>query len=192
MTHFCLIRHGQTDWNLEGRYQGQSDAPLNDTGRAQAHDLGALLKDQSFAAIFTSDLSRAKETAEIVASYLNLPVLIDVRLREIHQGEWEGQLVGDIRKRYAELWEKRSVDPASVRPPGGETVGEVALRAHTALDDITRLHPDANVMIASHGLTLATILCKVKGIPVGKAYEVIPENAQPIWIEWRVNENSKK
>lgn len=184
MTRFCLIRHGQTDWNLEGRYQGQSDAPLNETGRAQARALGEQLQGQSFAAIYTSDLSRARETAEIVAGYLNLPVAVDVRLREIHQGEWEGQLVDNIRKRYAGLWKKRTVDPASVRPPGGETVGEVAIRAQVALDDIARLHPTADVLIASHGLTLATILCKVRDIPVGKAYEVIPENAHPIWIEW--------
>jgi len=184
MTRFCLIRHGQTAWNLEGRYQGQSDVPLNETGRAQAHTLARQLHDQSFAAIYSSDLERARETSEIIASALHLPVVLEPRLREIDQGEWEGQLVEVIKARYAELWQKRTVDPASVRPPGGETVGEVAGRVYAALDDIMRLHPDASVLVISHGLALATVICKVRGIPVGQAYRVIPENAELVCLEW--------
>lgn len=184
MTRFCLIRHGQTDWNLEGRYQGQSDVGLNEAGRAQARSLARQLQGQSFAAIYSSDLKRAKETAEIIAALHHLPVTVEPRLREINQGEWEGQLVDAIKARYAELWRQRNVDPASVRPPGGETVGEVAKRMYAALDHIARLHPNAAVLIASHGLALATVLCKTRGIPVGQAYEVIPENAGPIWIKW--------
>jgi len=113
-----------------------------------------------------------------------LPVIFDARLREINQGEWEGQLVDIIRARYENLWQKRSVDPASLRPPGGETVGELAERIQAALDDIVHLHPGLSVLIVSHGLALATALCKVRGIPIGQAYTVIPENAQPVWVEW--------
>lgn len=184
MTRFCLIRHGQTDWNFEGRYQGQSDVPLNETGCAQAHDLARQLHGQSFAAIYSSDLKRAKETAEIIAASLNLNVVVELRLREINQGEWEGQLVEIIRARYARLWQQHSVDPASVRPPGGETVGEVAKRVYAALDDIARLQPDSSVLIVSHGLALATVVCKVGDIPLGQAYRLIPNNALPIWVTW--------
>jgi probable phosphoglycerate mutase len=184
MTKLCLVRHGQTDWNLEGRYQGQSDVPLNENGRLQAHTLAQKLQRHPFAAIYTSDLERARETAEIIATSLNLPVTVDSRLREINQGKWEGQLVVIIKARYADLWQQRSVDPASVRPPGGETVGEVAARVHTALDDIARIHPNASVLVASHGLALATIICNVRGIPVGQAYSFIPDNAKPAWVEW--------
>jgi len=84
MTRFCLIRHGQTNWNIEGRYQGQSDAPLNETGRAHARDLGEKIQNNSFSAIYSSDLSRARETAEIIASFLNLPLSLYSRLREIN------------------------------------------------------------------------------------------------------------
>ena len=129
---FCLVRHGQTDWNLAGRYQGQSDVPLNENGRAEAHALAKQLQEQPFIAIYTSDLKRAKETAEIIGVFLRLPVILEPRLREINQGEWEGQLVEVIQARYAALWERRTVDPAGVRPPGGETVGEVARRVHAA------------------------------------------------------------
>lgn len=184
MTQLCLIRHGQTDWNLAGRYQGQSDVPLNATGRAQAQTISQILKDQSFAALYSSDLGRARETAEIIGEMLSLPVQLEPRLREIHQGEWEGQLSTVIRARYADLWQERLVDPASVRPPGGETVGEVAARVWAALDEIAQQHPNDSVIIVSHGLALATAICKAQNIPVGQAYNFIPENVQPVWIEW--------
>ncbi len=184
MSHLCLVRHGQTDWNLVGRYHGQSDVPLNQNGRAQAHLLAQQLLGQSFAAIFTSDLQRARETAEIIASVIDLPVTLEPRLREIDQGEWEGQLADEIKARYAGLWQERIVDPINVRPPNGETVGEVATRVYTALDDIARLYPVSKVLISSHGLALATIICKVRGISIGQAYTLIPDNAEPIWVDW--------
>lgn len=188
MTQFCLVRHGQTNWNLEGRYQGQSDVHLNENGRAQAKSLAKELKGQTFAAIYSSDLTRAQETAEYIANGLGLPVQIEPRLREINQGEWEGVLVEDIKARYAEIWSQRTVDPASVRPPGGETVGEVAERVYIALDDIARLFPTGRVLIVSHGLSIATAICRARGIPVGQAYTVIPDNVQPVWMEWELDE----
>lgn len=190
MTQFCLVRHGQTDWNLEGRYQGQSDVPLNEKGRAQAKALAEQLKGQTFAAIFSSDLMRARDTAEAIANQLGLPVQIEPRLREINQGEWEGVLVADIKARYAEIWSQRTMDPANVRPPGGETVSEVAERVYAALDDIARRYPRENVLVVSHGLSIATAICRVRGIPVGQAYTVIPDNVQPVWMDWRLDEKS--
>jgi alpha-ribazole phosphatase len=186
MTQFCLIRHGQTDWNLEGRYQGQSDVPLNKNGQTQAHLLAEQLQGRSFTTIYTSDLRRAKDTAEIIALTLHLPIQVDSRLREINQGDWEGQQVDAIKSRYTDLWEKRAQDPASVRPPGGETVSEVATRVHAAFDDIAVSHPGGSIMVVSHGLALATILCEVRGIPVGLAYSLIPDNAEPVWVTWEI------
>ena len=184
MTRLCLVRHGQTDWNLEGRYQGQSDVPLNENGRAQARALAEQLQNQPFLAIYASNLQRAKETAELIAAAVHLPVTLDPRLVEIHQGEWEGQHVDAIKARYAEVWQQRIVDPASVRPPGGETVEEVASRVYSALNEIAGRHPTGLVLIVSHGLTLATVICKVHDLPIGRAYTVIPENAKPEWVDW--------
>ena len=180
----CLVRHGQTDWNLEGRYQGQSDVPLNENGRLQARALAQQLQGQYFAAAYTSDLQRASETAGIIAAFIGLTVTPDPRLREINQGEWEGQLVEVIKARFAGLWQQRTVDPASIRPPGGETVEEVAWRVYAVLDDIARQHPAGPVLVVSHGLALATVICKVRGIPIGQAYTVIPDNATPLWVDW--------
>lgn len=184
MTKFCLVRHGQTDWNLEGRYQGQSDVPLNEYGLKQAQSLVESLNGHTFAAIYSSDLMRAQQTAQPISNKLGIQVQIERRLREINQGEWEGVLVEDIKARYAEIWSLRTVDPASVRPPGGETVREVAERVYAALDEISRLFPNGRLLIVSHGLSIATAICRGKGIPVGQAYTVIPENVQPVWMEW--------
>jgi broad specificity phosphatase PhoE len=184
MSRLCLVRHGQTDWNLEGRYHGQSDVPLNGRGREQAHLLAEQLQGQPFAAIYTSDLWRAQETAEIIAKVIRAPIMLEPRLREIDQGEWEGQLVEAIKGRYAGLWQERIVDPISLRPPGGETVGEVATRVYSALDDIAKIYPDDSVLVCSHGLALATVVCKVRSKSIGQAYTMIPDNTTPIWIDW--------
>jgi broad specificity phosphatase PhoE len=177
------VRHGQTDWNLQGRYQGQSDVPLNQIGRAEAQSLARRLISQNFVAIYTSDLKRARETAEIIAGVLQLPVTPEPHLREINQGEWEGQLVDVIKARYAELWRQHTIDPANFHPPGGESVAEVAERVQSAVRNIAHLYPTGSVLIVSHGLALATIICRGLGIPVGKAYNQIPENAVPVWVD---------
>ena len=184
MTRLCLVRHGQTDWNLDGRYQGQSDVPLNKKGQAQARALARKLKGQPFTAIYASDLQRASETAEIIAASLHLAVVADPRLREIDQGKWEGQHARTIQARYARLWQRRMMNPANARPPGGETVEEVARRVYAALNDIACFHPTGPVLVISHGLALATVICKTRRLPVGQAYIVIPDNAKPLWVNW--------
>jgi broad specificity phosphatase PhoE len=168
---------------------GQSDIPLNEKGLLQAEDVSQRLQGYRFSGIYSSDLRRAMKTAEIIAAGLHLPVNREPRLREINQGEWEGLQVEIIKARYAVLWQQRSSDPASIRPPGGETVGEVAERVRTALDEITRWFVNDSVLIVSHGLALATVLCTVRGIPVGQAYGQIPVNAEPIWVDWKKPEH---
>jgi broad specificity phosphatase PhoE len=187
MTQFCLVRHGQTDWNLAGRYQGHSDVPLNESGRGEACALAIQLQNQLFSAVYTSDLQRARETAQVIAAALRKPVTVDRRLREIDLGEWEGQLAEFIKHSQPELWQLRRTDPAAFRPPGGETVGEVAERVYAVLDEIARQYPNGNVLIVSHGLTLAAVICRTRGDPPGQAYQVYVANAEPVWVDWEAN-----
>jgi len=184
MTKLCLVRHGQTDWNMEGRYQGQSDIPLNEHGRAMAHRLAEALDGQDFSIIYSSDLLRAVETACILAKKLHLAIIADARLREINQGEWEGQLVETIKNHYSALWDLRSIEPESFRPPGGETVHEVAARVYEFLDDLTQKYQSGKILVVSHGLAIATVICRDLGIPIAQSYQYIPENVEPVWIEW--------
>lgn len=177
MTTLLLIRHGQTDWNLEGRYSGQSDVPLNETGHKQAQNVAERLRGERIDAFYSSDLVRAYKTAETIAQAHNLPVHTERRLREINQGEWEGMLFADIRARFAREFERRAANPLDVAPPGGETVGEVKQRVLAALDDIVNEHPDGRVLIASHGLALAIIKAHVADRPIEEVWDLIPANA---------------
>jgi broad specificity phosphatase PhoE len=185
VTELWLVRHGQTDWNLAGRYQGQSDVPLNETGRQQAFSAAAQLAGGAFDALFSSDLCRALETATVIGAAIGLPVIQDARLREIDQGDWEGLLVEEIRLRYAAEWALRQGDAGSVRPPGGESVEEVAARVYSALDEIALRYPDGRIVVVCHGLAIATVVCHVRGLPVSRAYDVIPPNALPERVTWR-------
>lgn len=189
-TELWLVRHGQTDWNVEGRYQGQADMPLNEIGIEQARDLAERLRDVIFSAIYSSDLQRASSTARILAG--DKEVRIDPRLREIHQGEWEGQLFSVIRQQYADYFAQRKENPLQSRPPGGESLLEVAERVKYCVDEIANQFAGERVLIVSHGLAIATLLAAVKGYPLEKAFELIPDNAEPQIIIWPPDLNGRK
>lgn len=147
MTLIALVRHGQTDWNLEGRLQGSSDIPLNDTGRAQARAAAERLRDGGYTAIAASPLSRAAETARIIAAELALPAPETVdALGERGYGVAEGLSVLEARERYGDA------------VPGAETRPAVAERAATALHDLAARHGDARVIAVSHGGVIGTLL----------------------------------
>ncbi len=188
-TELWLVRHGQTDWNVEGRYQGQADMPLNEIGIRQAYDLAEKIKGVDFASVYSSDLQRALSTAEILAGGKEFKV--DRRLREIHQGEWEGQLFSVIRHRYAEFFENCRMNPLESRPPGGESLQEVADRVRACIDEIAACHQGERVLIVSHGLAIATLITASQGLPLLSAFDLIPDNAEPKIIFWPPDLNGK-
>ncbi len=178
MTTLLLIRHGETDWNVDGRYTGQSDIPLNDNGRVQARQAAAQLAANPPDVVVSSDLERARETAEIIAAPFQLPVHTDPRLREINQGVWEGMYFPDIKAKYAAEFAAREADPLSVAPPGGETVGQVRERVLTAVADIHQKYPGQRVAVVAHGLALALIKAAAINHPITQVWDLIPPNAQ--------------
>ncbi len=187
-TRLHLIRHGQTDWNAQGRWQGQAPhAPgLNDIGMAQARATAEKLIGQHFDVFYCSDLLRARQTADIVAEVVKLPIHIDNRLREINQGDWEGLTNDIIAPRWPYEWEWRNRDPLNMQRPNGESVAMVAARLKIAADDLATRHIGQDVLIVSHGLALATLICHANGIYLGDARHHIPNNAQIIKLEWPV------
>jgi alpha-ribazole phosphatase len=176
MTRLVLVRHGETDWNAEGRYQGQSDVPLNATGMAQAKALALRLSGERLDAIYTSDLARAAQTAEALAAETGAPIHREPRLREIDQGEWEGLLLTEIQARYAEEFRRRRLDPLGTRPPGGETVGQVRERVLEVIHEIHRDYPSGTVAVVSHGLALALVKVHLAHLPVQEVWDHIPPN----------------
>lgn len=153
-TRLVLLRHGQTDWNVAGRYQGQTDIPLNAVGVEQARLAAPLVAALRPVAIVSSPLSRARDTAAPIADQLGLDVDLDDRLREIHVGSWSGLTTAQMH----------DVDPGFERAfragrdyrrsPEGETADEVGVRMRAALADIAARHEGHTVLVVTHGLAL--------------------------------------
>jgi len=160
MTEIYLVRHGETEWNHSKRAQGMADVALNDAGRAQAEEAARRFSHIPLAAVYSSDLQRAADTAEAIASAQGLTVTTDERFREIDQGEWEGLEVEEIRRRWPDLW-----GPARhySKRPGGESPREVRLRSLAGLKDVVAAHPVGNVVIASHGGTIRWLAATALG-----------------------------
>lgn len=158
-TTILLVRHGETDWNAEGRRQGQAGPGLNDAGRAQAQQAADLLRAEYLPidALYSSDLDRARETAEVIGAALGLlPVALDARLRERHQGAWQGRLTAEVLPADADP-HKVYASPFDEGPPGGETGWQVVERMSAALDAIAARHPGGRVAAVSHGGAMALI-----------------------------------
>jgi broad specificity phosphatase PhoE len=183
MAKLWLVRHGQTDWNIEGRWQGQANPPLNIVGYEQAQALVKELAGLEFEAIYSSDLQRATETALLIAKNKGLSVQTDSRLREINLGEWEGMLGTEIAQKYPAFWAERENNPLGSHPPGGESIMELARRVIPAMSEISEKHLQGSVLVVSHGLALAVFLCHVHNLPLQQAFQQIPENARPIIVD---------
>ena len=146
VTTILLARHGETDWNREGRWQGWADAPLNQTGRAQARELAEQLRSTPFDAVYSSDLSRASETAEIVAAPHGVDVVTDAGLREIDVGSWSGLTRAELAERF----------PTGDRPDG-ETRDQHRERVHAAVQRIARANLGRRILIVTHGGTMRAL-----------------------------------
>jgi 2,3-bisphosphoglycerate-dependent phosphoglycerate mutase len=185
MVEITLVRHGQTDWNAARLYQGQADIPLNQVGIEQAKALALTIASEKYDAIYASDLSRAAQTAVILAEALHMPIHTDQRLREICQGIWEGMSMDEVQEKYTEDFEHSFEDPASSRAPGGESMAEVAVRMQAAADEIAANYPDGRILVVSHGLAVSTLYCQANGISLTQVYQYIPDNAVPMRIVWK-------
>ena len=159
MAMLLLVRHGETDWNAEGRLQGYTDRPLNDYGRRQSQALAERLAGDEIAAIYASDLARARETAEIVGARLGLAVMLEPGLRERNWGSWEG-LTGPERDRVEYV---------------GEAPEEHAARVIAAVQAIAERHQGGRVVVVTHGGSLR----RIQAVAYGMALPVVENCA--VW-----------
>jgi broad specificity phosphatase PhoE len=164
MTTLILIRHGETNWNNIGRYQGQADPPLNPRGRQQAAELAENLAGAQLDMLYSSPLRRALETAEIVAERLKIPVYQDARLQEIHQGDWQTRLRSEIETLYPELFQRWEREPWQVTPPGGEHLSQVQGRVYQAVDDILARHPGKRIGLVAHRIPIALLKMRYQNL----------------------------
>ncbi len=178
ITVYC-IRHGQTDWNAQSRYQGQADIAINEIGREQARRNGealrAFLPGIAAAHFVSSPLSRARETMRIVRGTLGLAAneyATDERLLEVHYGAWQGQLLETLKKSDAEALAARRADPFRFRPPGGESYADLMKRTRDWLTTLTR-----DTVVATHGGITRTLRAHLLDLDPDKILELeVPQD----------------
>jgi len=175
--HLLLLRHGETDWNSEGRMQGHSDTPLNANGIAQAHQLAArVASEESFAAMYASPLARARVTAEIIAQQCNLTPLLDDRLKEQCLGDLEGLTGTEFEQRFPEVLAAWRADPLQTPLPGQEKRDAFQQRVQAFLADLQARHADGTrVAVVTHGGTIGMMLATLIGLDIGKRF--------PFWLD---------
>jgi broad specificity phosphatase PhoE len=171
VTTLLLVRHGETDWNRDGRWQGHSDTQLNDVGRRQAARLGDELNGVDV--VYASDLARARETAEILAERLGLDVEVDGRLRERGFGAWEGKTRPEIEAEFGEALARWRAGEG----PGAddaEPFADFAARVKSFLDDVLARHPDETVLVVAHGGSIRVIHAFASGLDYVRDHRSIP------------------
>lgn len=176
MLHLILVRHGETEWNVQRRYQGQSDVPLSALGRKQAERVAERLASQKIDAIFASDLKRAWETAQIIVRKNGLQVMPEPRLRELKFGVLEGLTFDEAQEQYPEMinaW----LEDFNRPPQGGETIELFNARVVSLLNDLKAKHDEQVVLLVGHGGSLSEILRVVLGLSREKRWYLEMENA---------------
>lgn len=172
-----FVRHGETEWNLEGRFQGQSDIPLNARGWQQAERIAERLATEPLAAIFSSDLSRAASTAEVVARYHSIPVCRMPELREACFGAWEGKTYEEVAQTDPERAARWRSDPAVLVPPGGESTEQFASRLEGAMARIRAETPDdATCAVVTHGGPIRNLLCLWLAVALSRYWQFRLDN----------------
>jgi broad specificity phosphatase PhoE len=164
-TWIYLVRHGQTVWNEEGRLCGSSDVPLSGEGLAQAQKLAARLKSIDIAAIYSSPLLRARQTAEAIAAHHPIEVKVESDLREIDYGDWEGLKVADAMERFPKLEKLRREEPMKFAAPNGEPMREFAKRVISAIQRIAASHANETICVVAHQTVNRFILCWILQSP---------------------------
>lgn len=184
-----LARHGETAFNVEGRWQGQSDSPLTERGQAQATELAHALTDEQVAAVYSSDLGRAADTAAHVAALHGLDVTRDARLREIDVGAWTGKTRDEINAAYPGGLQAWATRPSAYQLPGGESLRSAQTRAIEFFDERMPSHVGQTIAVVSHGAVCQTILVDAMGGSVDDLWlEQGVANCQISRLEWTAEE----
>ena len=188
MTRILLARHGETEWNAVRRVQGWTDIPLSDTGHAQAEALAQRLSRIPLAAVYSSDLSRAAQTAAPAAARQGLTVQTVPELREKGFGDWEGLTQADLERDYPDLWHRYHVArDLDALVPGGETWPQVQARLSASLHRILAAHPgpDEAVLLVGHGGSGRMVILEALQAPLPTLLRLHLDNASLSRLDFR-------
>jgi probable phosphoglycerate mutase len=187
ITRLCFVRHGETDWNAGKRIQGQIDVPLSAVGHAQARATGNALRDEGFAAIYTSDLARARQTAEALAHLAPhsalVPLQFEPGLRERHYGVFQGLTYAEAEARYPDDYVHHKARDPRFAPAGGESLIDLTARLAQTFDAIVRRHAGEAAAIFTHGGVLDIVHRQATGQPLHTPRGFTIPNCGINWIE---------
>lgn len=167
-----LVRHAETDWNRDRRYQGWTDTPLSKAGRAQADAVARALSEPLLAAVYSSPLQRARDTAAAIALPHTVPVQVDEAFKEMRFGRWEGLTLDEARALDGALYQAWLDTPHLVTPPGGEALAEVKSRALAGLEDLKGKHDGRSVCLVTHAIVARILILGALGLPLDRIWSI--------------------
>lgn len=181
-----LVRHGESEWNRIGRYQGQLDAPLSELGLRQAEALAKRLSTEKLDAIYASPLQRARRTADAIARYHpSVAVEEDAALLEIHHGDWQGLYAADVRERYREALEEWRVFPTRSQMPNGESFSNILKRTLNFRERVCRQHgSDASIVVSTHDVVVKILIADALGMHMDRINRLWITNASISVVEY--------
>jgi phosphoserine phosphatase len=184
-----LVRHGESEWNRIGRYQGQLDAPLSDLGLRQAEALGNRLANERLDAIYSSPLQRARRTADAIATrHPHLTIEEDAALLEIHHGDWQGMYAPDVRERYAEMLDEWRTYPTRSQMPNGESFSNILKRTLNFRERMCREHTaDASIVVSTHDVVVKILIADALGMHMDRINRLWITNASISVVEYTDN-----
>lgn len=189
MTKLYLIRHGETMWNKEKRTQGIRNIQLSELGKLQARYLAKRLEKENIDVIYSSDLSRAYETAKIVGKHIGKSVRPLPEIREMNFGEWEGLTINEIKRKYQDIYNQWNTTPHIAKIPGAETLIQVQERAMKGVNHIIKENPDKNIVMVSHGAAIKTIIFRLLDIDLSYYRKIRQDNTAINIIDFKEEYN---
>ncbi len=182
-TRLCIVRHGETEWNAGRRIQGVIDIPLSALGHAQARATANTLMDEGFTALYSSDLIRARQTAEATAHLAHLPLQLLPGLRERHYGVFQGLTYEESAVRYPADYARHHARDPRFAPAGGESLLDLVARLDSTCDEIVQRHPGEAVALFTHGGVLDILHRQAAGKPLTTPRDFAIPNCAINWIE---------
>lgn len=185
MNTYYLVRHGQTEWNTQGRTQGHGNSPLTELGVKQAENLAKAIKKYPIDLIYCSDLGRAVQTAQIVGKELGIDVEPTDKLREMGFGIWEGMKLTDIETDYKDMFTMWRNQPDQLKVPGGEMLKDIKNRQDELLDELNSMYQNKHILLVSHSVTVRVMLLSMLGSDIANIYRIKQDNTAINIVEYK-------
>ncbi len=185
MNKFFIVRHGETEWNIQGKTQGQGDSKLSEKGKVQAEKLGKKLLEFNVNYIYSSNLGRTIETSTILSSILKTDVQYIEGLRERNFGKWEGLTIEEIKKGYEDIYKTWRSEPHKAIIPDAEDLVQLKERVLKCIHDINKKHKNENILLVSHSMSIKVMILSLLGCDLSNIYRIAQDNTALNIVEFR-------